>query len=317
MRRVLRQLVPPIAVDAIRYLRRLNAEASATIVAPVETIDPVAPVVHAVPSPGAVPAGEWEAVPNSEQIWTGLGGWSHESVVSTQLSKWPRFLKSVEGASFFGQSHEGSSETPADLATHNTIITFGYALGRVAQGRSMVSMLDWGGGLGHYYVYARALFPDLVLNYVIKDLPGLCTVGASLLPEVTFLSEENEVLRRSYDFVFASSSVHYARDHYGLLQRLCDCARDWLMITRTPFLEHADDFVVVQRPHMYGYMTEYPGWFMNRAKMLNFVAARGFELVRQFLIAERPNVPNAPEQAQYYGFLFRRIAPAQREMVQN
>ena len=60
-------------------------------------------------------------------------------------------------------------------------------------------------------------------------------------------------------------------DHYRLIDRLCDCARDWLMITRTPFLEHADDFVVVQRPHMYGYMTEYPGWFMNRAKMLDFV----------------------------------------------
>ena len=107
--------------------------------------------------------------------------------------------------------------------------------------------------------------------------------------------------------------MHYTRDHYRLIDRLCGCARDWLMITRTPFIEHADDFVVVQRPHMYGYMTEYPGWFMNRAKMLDFVVARGFELVRQFLVAERPNVPNAPEQAQYYGFLFRRRAPAQRE----
>jgi putative methyltransferase (TIGR04325 family) len=135
----------------------------------------------------------------------------------------------------------------------------------------------------------------------------LCGAGASLLPEVTFVSDESEALSQSYDFVFASSSVHYTRDHYHLLERLCGCASNWLMITRTPFVEKADDFVVVQRPYMYGYMTEYPGWFMNRTKMLDFVSGCGFGLIRQFIVAEQPNVPNAPEPAQYFGFLFRRL----------
>jgi hypothetical protein len=61
---------------------------------------------------------------------------------------------------------------------------------------------------------------------------------------------------------------------------------------------------------MYGYMTEYPGWFISRQRLLDFVFARGFVLERQFLVAEEPSVPNAPEQAHYYGFLFRRnVAP--------
>ena len=118
-----------------------------------------------------------------------------------------------------GQSHEGEADAPVDHATHNTILSFGYALARAAHDRRGLSILDWGGGLGHYYVYARALMPTL-LDYVVKDLPGLCAAGASLLPEVTFLSEENVALRRSYDFVFASSSLHYARDHYGLTRAL-------------------------------------------------------------------------------------------------
>ena len=81
------------------------------------------------------------------------------------------------------------------------------------------------------------------------------------------------------------------------------------MLTRLPIVEEHDDFVVIQRPHAYGYMTEYAGWFLNRRRLIDFVTGRGFVLDREFLVAERPHVPNAPEQAQYGGFLFRRVAP--------
>jgi putative methyltransferase (TIGR04325 family) len=245
-------------------------------------------------------------MPDTDEIWTAHAGWSHDSIVQTQLSKWQDFLQSVDGPRPLGQSHEAPPGTPANFATHNTIMTFGYALGRVALARKQISVLDWGGGLGHYYIYARALFPELLLDFTIKDLPGVCAIGASLLPGATFTDDEREALSRRYDLVFASSSLHYTRDHYGLLGRLCDSAGEWLMITRTPIVECNDDFVVVQRPYMYGYMTEYPGWFMNRTRLLEFMNKGGFSLERQFLVAEQPNVQNAPEQAHYYGFLFRR-----------
>jgi putative methyltransferase (TIGR04325 family) len=249
---------------------------------------------------------EWEMVPEADEFWSSTDGWLHESVLAAQLSKWPDFLHSVDGPKALGQSHEAAAGAAADYSTHNTIMSFAYVLGRVAQGRESVSVLDWGGGLGHYYVYSRALFPSLGLDYVVKDFPGFCEAGAKLLPDVKYLSDDTEVFSRSYDLVFASSSLHYARDCYGLLARLCDSAAEWLMVTRTPMIEDHDDFVVVQRPHMYGYMTEYPGWFLNRRRMTDFVTARGFSFERQFLVAEEPNVPNAPERARYSGFLFRR-----------
>ena len=138
-------------------------------------------------------------VPDSDEVWIVHAGWAHASIVATQLKKWPNFLKSVEGTRPFGQSHEGEADAPADHATHNTIVSFGYALARAAHDRQELSILDWGGGLGHYYVYARALMPTLTLDYVVKDLPGFCAAGASLLPEVTFLSDEDVALKRSYD----------------------------------------------------------------------------------------------------------------------
>jgi putative methyltransferase (TIGR04325 family) len=292
LRRIALLLIPPIVVEGIRRLRRPTSTKQTP--APPPTASPTS--CEPVASRSTLP--EWEMVADTEEVWTAHEGWMHDSILKTQLSKWQDFLRSVEGP------------RAPDYATHNTIMSFGYVLGRVAERRATASVLDWGGGLGHYYVYARALFPALKLEYVIKDLPSFRAAGERLLPDATYLSNEEQALARSYDLVFASSSLHYTRDYYGLLGRLCDSAAEWLMITRSPIVERSDDFVVVQRPYMYGYMTEYPGWFISRQRLLDFVFARGFVLERQFLVAEEPSVPNAPEQAHYYGFLFRRnVAP--------
>jgi putative methyltransferase (TIGR04325 family) len=248
----------------------------------------------------------WEMVPDSAELWAERGGWSHVSIAETQRRKWPDFLASVEGSHPLGQSHEAAPGTPPDIGPHNTIMSFGYALGRAAAAQRRISVLDWGGGIGHYFVYARKLHPDLEMDYVIKDMPGLCEAGRALLAGPSFVSDEALALTRRYDLVFASSSLHYTRDCYGLLDRLCASAARWLMVTRTPFVETHDDFVVVQRPHAFGYMTEYPGWFLNRKRVVDFVTQRGMALEREFLVAERPYVFNAPEQAQYRGLLFRR-----------
>ena len=283
-KRVALRWLPPVLADAIKHARDRLVSAGL---------------------PGAGPP-SWEMVPDTDEVWEGHQGWSHESIARTQQRKWQDFLQSVEGTRAFGQSHEAPRDAAPDVGPHNTIMSFAYAFGRAALGRQRVSVLDWGGGLGHYFVYARKLYPELDMDFVIKDLPGLCEIGRALLPDATFISEETQALARRYDLVFASSSLHYTRDCYGLLGRLCASAERWLMITRLPIVEENDDFVVVQRPHMYGYMTEYPGWFINRRRLIDFVTGCGFMLDRQFLVAERPHVPNAPEQAQYGGFLFRR-----------
>jgi putative methyltransferase (TIGR04325 family) len=311
LRRIALLWLPPIVVSALRHLRSTSAvviSQTETVVEESSVADPPSPAFdHVKDHPSAPP--EWEMVPNADEVWTAPGGWVHDSILHTQLEKWPDFLRSVEGPKVLGQAHEAAAGTAPDCATHNTLMSFGYALGRVAERREGVTVLDWGGGLGHYYVYARALFPDLKLDYVVKDFPGFCEAGRKLLPDARYISNETEALSRSYDFVFASSSVPYTRDLYKLIDRLCDSAAEWLMITRTPMIENHDDFVVVQRPYMYGYMTEYAGWFINRRRLVDFVLARGFRLERQFLVAEEQYVPNAPERGIDSGFLFRRNSP--------
>jgi len=168
-----------------------------------------------------------------------------------------------------------------------------------------LSVLDWGGGLGHYYVLARALVPDLDLEYHCRDLPAMCAKGRELLPEVRFHESDESCMGRRYDLVLASSSLQYSEDWRGTAGRLAQMTESYLYITRTPVVRRAASFVVVQRPHGLGYDTEYPGWFLNLQELLTGVQALGMELVREFLIDERPFVRNAPEQGEYRGFLWR------------
>lgn len=282
--------LPPIVVELVRRVRRRPNTSGYSV--------PLATAVLAKP--------EWEAVPDSDAVWECHSGWAHPSIVETQLDKWSTFLDNAQSATPLGVSHEAPPGTAPDVAPHNAIMTFGYVLGRALAGGKAMSVLDWGGGLGHYAVYARALYPAVSFDYVIKDLDSLCAGGRTVQSDINFVSNEGVALARGYDLVFASSSLHYTRDFYDLLDKICTASMRYLMITRIPIVAEHDDFVVVQRPHRYGYLTEYACWFVNRAKLISFIEARGLRLVREFLLGERPFVPNAPEQCLYGGFLFER-----------
>jgi putative methyltransferase (TIGR04325 family) len=253
-------------------------------------------------------AADWERVADTDEAWTGHAGWTHASIVATQESNWDTIMRSIAKPRPVGQFQSPAKASP-DISTHNTIITFAYALARASLQRKRISVLDWGGALGHYYAYARELGPAVEIDYVIKDLEQFCEAGRKRLPNVTFLSSDTDALSRQYDFVFASASLQYARDLYGCLERLARSAREWLMVTRIPIIENNDDFVVVQRPHAHGYMTEYACWYINRRRFLDCVAGQGFSLEREFLLGDAANVLNAPENGRYTGFLFRRTRP--------
>ena len=246
---------------------------------------------------------EWNYLPSG---WPPMdeGGWDVESVAATQLDRWPAFVETVAKSGPLGQSNEADAGTRPDYPVHNTLMAFGYVLARAAHGCDRISLLDWGGGIGHYCVYTRALMPDVALDYHCRELPRLARAGRSVLPEATFHDSDESALARRYDVVMASSSLQYSRDWRRVLANLAGIAAPYLYVTRMPFVDHAPSFVVVQRPHRHGYLTEYPGWFINRGEFLTEAAELGLRLEREFLVDERPFVPGAPEQAAYRGFLF-------------
>jgi putative methyltransferase (TIGR04325 family) len=169
-----------------------------------------------------------------------------------------------------------------------------------------LSVLDWGGGLGHYWALARSALPGLELEYHVKETPAVCARGREVAPGVTF-HDGPSCLDRQYDLVVASSSLQYAEDWRALLAGLAGAAGSHLYVARVPVALAAGSFVVLQRAHAYGYETEYLGWVLNRHELLETAAAAGLSLAREFLLDARFSAENAPEvPVAHRSFLFNR-----------
>jgi putative methyltransferase (TIGR04325 family) len=283
LRRVARQVLPPFLTNAlVRMMRGGGREAP-----------------------------EWEYVPGGWHPRESSAGWNVESVVQTQRAKWDRFVALIGatgGTSPLAVYHEAATLTNDSLTAHNTFLTWGYVLARAAArdpAGDRLSILDWGSGLGHYFIVSRALLPDVTLDYHARDLPLLCAAGRELLPEVTFHDTDADALgAHRYDLILASGSLHYHEAWRDILRGFAAASRRYVYVTRLPIVQRAPSFVVVQRPHAVGYQTEYQGWFFNREEFLTGAREAGLRLVREFLVDERPYAHGAPEQCEFRGFLF-------------
>ena len=255
---------------------------------------------------------EWEHVPEgwARAADAAVKGWDVDAVAAAYRRRWPSFVRAVEGPGPLGVAHEvpeGVEVPREERGAHNTVMSFAYVLALAARRRDALSLLDWGGGPGHYCLIARALLPDVPLDYHSKDVPKLAALGREVVPDGHF-HDDDSCLERSYDLVLASGSLQYAEDWRGLLARLGAAAGPYLYVTRLPVALRAPSFVVVQRPYAYGYDTEYLGWVVSRDELLEAARAAALRLVREFLLVDEAEVAGAPESpVQHRGFLFSRV----------
>lgn len=252
---------------------------------------------------------EWEYIPEGWQASKSdskIKGWNIESVLELYKANWPNFLRNLEGTLPLGISPESSSEKRTNLLFHNILMTYGYALLLSTRQKSSISMLDWGGGIGHYFLISQKLIPYLDVDYHCKDVPVLAEYGSTLFPNAHFYTDET-CLEQKYDFILVSGSFQYSQDWASTLKKLASATSGYLFITRLPIIHRASSYVMVQRPYQYGYNTEYLGWCLNRGEFLQCAENLKLEIVREFFIGEKPFIHNAPEQCEYRGFLFRSV----------
>jgi putative methyltransferase (TIGR04325 family) len=266
------------------------------------------PAMDAEEAPPAAPP-EWEYVPEG---WDRqVGGWDAGSVAGAYLAKWPEWVEALQGAGPLGVYHEARAGEPIardDIAAHNMLLSFAYVLARAAHGRDQISVLDWGGGLGHYAVLARAALPEMTFDWHCRETASVARAGESVNPDVVF-HDDDSCLEARYDLVFASGSLQYAVDWKQQLAKLGAAARRFLYVTRLPVALSSPSFVVLQRAHAYGYATEYLGWVIAREELLAAAAAARLELERELLLDAWLSAAGAPEEPiGHRGFLFRPAA---------
>jgi putative methyltransferase (TIGR04325 family) len=231
-----------------------------------------------------------------------IKGWNVQSILDTYKDKWPAFCGMVQSPSPFGISPEANGSEAFDLVFHNTLMVFAYSLALAARGKDQIKMLDWGGGIGHYYLLAKSFVPNLAIDYHCKDVPILADYGQRLFPEAHFYSDDSYTKER-FDFILSSSSLQYAENWQSILAGFSACQNGYLLITRLP-VTLANSYVFVQRPYQYGYNTEYLGWAISRAELLSCAAQAGLHLLREFVTGERPEIYGAPDPCEYRAYLF-------------
>ena len=287
VKQLLKDLAPPLLVRAARRLTKASRPFLA---------------------PDSRP--EWEYVPqgwNAEKSDPAIKGWNVQSVLDTYRAKWDAFARSMHGTGPFAVSPEApaGASTP-DLRYHNQIMTFAYALALSTQGKSSLSILDWGGGIGHFNLIARSLLRDTTVFYSCKDVPILAEYGQTLFPEAHFYSDE-QCLSHHYDLVMASTSLQYSRDWRETFRGLASASAGYLLVMGFPVAHRSASFVFLQRPSQYGYDTEYLAWCVNREEFLGFAEQIHLELVREFIDGRVITVTGAPESCDYRGYLFRPV----------
>jgi len=249
---------------------------------------------------------EWEYIP---QGWAytkkhpEIKGWNVLDILDTYKKKWPKFVAMIQGTGPLGIAHESNLTTNENINSHNEMMAFAYVFALAARHKDRISILDWGGGIGHYYLLAKALLPGVEIEYHCKDVPVLSKHGAQLFPQQHFYLDER-CFDRTYDIVLVSTSLHYTEDWQILLQRLASATREYLYIANLPSVREVASFVFIQRTYHYGYNTEYLGWCLNETEFLRTAERAGLKLMREFIYGHRPYIHGAPEQNIYRGYLF-------------
>jgi len=300
-RLLVKSLTPPVVWDALKRAKDSRRRAPG----PAEQEAPIAAAQEAPVEPP-----EWEYVPEG---WArasdpSVKGWDVEAIVDAYRAKWPSYVEAIEGSRPLGVYHEvveGGDVWTHDHGAHNMLVSFAYVLALAAHGKDRVSLLDWGGGIGHYYALAKAVLPDVEIDYSCRDVPKLVACGRELFPDARFSVDES-CLERRYDLILVSGSLQYSEDWPATLARLAGATGGYLYVTRLPVAFKAASFVVLQRAYSYGYDTEYVGWVVNHDELLDEARSAGLQLVREFLLEARFSAAGAPENpVDHRGFLFR------------
>jgi putative methyltransferase (TIGR04325 family) len=182
------------------------------------------------------------------------------------------------------------------------MLAFAFAAARAADGKTSLSVLDFGGGLGLYSTVARLALANKSVDYTVQELPAIAKAGALARPSVRFISDEQQ-LAAAYDLVFAQGSLQYIKNWREQLAKLAARSASLLFLSRVLVLRTSATAIVHQR--IPG--DQFAFWCWNEAELLDFAASIGLALVQtiQFRDAYAPIV-GLEELSKMCGYLFRR-----------
>ena len=216
---------------------------------------------------------------------------------------WIAFIAKEQASceALIARVHAGEPLLYPDGDANSKNAVFGYVLALAAGAHQKLSVLDYGGNMGEFYWFGRALVPNVQLDYHCKELPSVAEAGRRLSPGVTWHTDDT-CLDAPYDLVMFSSSIQCLPDWKNVLHRAALSARGYLLLSDVGTTRDVPTFVATHREggHMCMQMA------INRSEIIDTAERASLRLIREFPMGAHPPIVNAPEQPTCMGWLFQR-----------
>ena len=266
----MKKLIPKYLLSLLKYLRSTNLEYCAA---------------------------EWDDALHSKCSL----GWDSAAISSEELQKWEKFCSNLENAGPLGFSHESHDLSVVDeVSFHNIHITFAYVLALASHLKTKLSILDWGGGLGHYYQLGKAVVPNVEFDFHVKEVPSMVEIGRRLNKDIHWYTDD-DCLEEKYDLVIVSSSLQYIKNWQYVLEKLSDATKEYLLLMRLPVVNN-HSFLAIQTVNTSKILHRQ----LSKRDLLSIPCKQGLSLMREFIVGYKPYIRNAPEQCVINSWLFKR-----------
>lgn len=153
-------------------------------------------------------------------------------------------------------------------------------LEELAQKKSSLNVLDFGGALGSHYFPLKRKFPNLKFNWVIVEQESFSSLGKAEFEEegLHFASNLKEAwIYGPFDVIVLGCVLPYLEKPYEVLRDLKEFKPEAILIDKHPVIKGSEDRLTVQHIAPEIYEASYPAWFFSEQKFKNFMSDYALE----------------------------------------
>ncbi len=144
-----------------------------------------------------------------------------------------------------------------------------------------VRILDFGGGFGASHVYLTTVVPEVPLQYVVIEVPGIVAAARALVPEHERRFDCE--IKRDHDrpdIVFVKSALQYVADYRAALSSLLKLDSRFVLLEKFSGVD-CPSFVSGQL-NVQGSVIPY--WFISVQEVIELARSLGYSLVLRRLV---------------------------------
>lgn len=150
-----------------------------------------------------------------------------------------------------------------------------------------INLCDFGGSLGSLYFQHRSLFKSNLIEWNIVEQKHFVKYANNKIKikNLHFYDNFNLLLKKKIDVALLSSSLHYLKHPYRILDKMIRKKIPNIIIHRSPFTKN-NEIIKIQYVPKHIYDASYPVRILNINKICNKFKNAGYEINTKYKLKE-------------------------------